>query len=106
MIGKQHRQTRGAAGRASGQHLKYRGQAIVILALASFALIAAVGLAVDGGSMYAQRRNAQNAADAGAMAVTRVMLDKYDVMILNNDSDIDGTAQDEQDLVDVLASYA
>jgi hypothetical protein len=82
------------------------GQAAIIIALASIALIGATGLAVDGGSMYAQRRNAQNAADAGAMAITRVMLDKYDVMILDNAEDIDGTAADEQDLKNVLASYA
>jgi len=45
------------------------GQAIIIVALAmSIFLIGAVGLAVDGGHMYAQRQMAQTAADAAAQA--------------------------------------
>lgn len=85
---------------------KRRGQAVVVVALASIVLIAAVGLAVDGGSMYVQRRNAQNASDAMALAATRVMLDLYDVMILSNASDVDGDAADEQELLTVITEYA
>jgi hypothetical protein len=45
------------------------GQAIIIVALAmSIFLIGAVGLAVDGAHIYAQRQMAQTAADAGAEA--------------------------------------
>lgn len=45
-----------------------RGQIIVLFALALVALIAMVGLVLDGGSAFAQRRSEQNAADLAAMA--------------------------------------
>ena len=45
-----------------------RGQVIVILALVLVGLLAFAGLAVDGGSLYEQRRSAQTAADASAFA--------------------------------------
>jgi Flp pilus assembly protein TadG len=41
---------------------------MVLFALFLTAMLAGVGMAVDGGNMYAQRRAAQNAADAGALA--------------------------------------
>lgn len=44
------------------------GQALVIIALAMMGLIGMVGLAIDGGNTYADRRQAQNAADSSAMA--------------------------------------
>lgn len=44
------------------------GQVIVIFALALIALIAAVGLVLDGGSAFAQRRSQQSAADMAALA--------------------------------------
>lgn len=44
------------------------GQIIVIFALGLVAMIAMVGLVLDGGSTYAQRRGQQNAADLAAMA--------------------------------------
>ena len=47
------------------------GQALVLMAFALIALAAMVGLAIDGGRLYSQRRQAQNAADAAAMAGTR-----------------------------------
>jgi len=50
-----------------------RGQAVVIVALALVALLLAVGLAIDGGRLYSTRRQAQNAADAAALAGTRVL---------------------------------
>ena len=43
-----------------------RGQTIVLLALMLVGLIAAAGLALDGGQVYEWRRKMQNAADAGA----------------------------------------
>jgi hypothetical protein len=49
------------------------GQTIVIVALAMLVLIALVGLAVDGGSALLQRRNMQNAADAGALGAAQMM---------------------------------
>ncbi len=45
-----------------------RGQIVVIFAIALVALLAMVGLVLDGGSAYAQRRDQQNAADLAALA--------------------------------------
>jgi Flp pilus assembly protein TadG len=45
-----------------------RGQIIVIFALALVAIVAMVGLVLDGGSAFAQRRAEQNAADLAALA--------------------------------------
>lgn len=45
-----------------------RGQTIVIFALALTALIAMVGLVIDGGNAFAQQRKTQNGADAAAEA--------------------------------------
>ncbi len=52
---------------------KERGQALVILAFALIALAAFAGLAIDGGRTYSARRQAQNTADATAMAGTRLL---------------------------------
>jgi Flp pilus assembly protein TadG len=51
------------------------GQAIVLAALAFIVLVGALGLALDGANAYNQRRHANNAADAAAMAGTRALLD-------------------------------
>jgi hypothetical protein len=45
-----------------------RGQIIVLFALALVAIVAGVGLVLDGGSAYAQRRTEQSAADLAALA--------------------------------------
>ncbi|MEO7911121.1 MAG: pilus assembly protein TadG-related protein [Roseiflexaceae bacterium] len=50
------------------------GQAVVLAALAFIVMIGALGLALDGANAYNQRRNANNAADAAAMAGTRALL--------------------------------
>lgn len=52
---------------------KERGQTLVILAFALIALAAFAGLAIDGGRLYAARRQAQNTADASAMAGARLL---------------------------------
>ncbi len=44
------------------------GQSIIILALSFVVLLGFSGLAIDGGILYSDRRHAQNAADAGALA--------------------------------------
>ncbi len=44
------------------------GQAIVIIAISLVVLLGFTGLAIDGGLLYSDRRNAQNIADAAAMA--------------------------------------
>lgn len=45
-----------------------RGQALIIIALAAVGLIGMVALVVDGGKVFLDRRKAQNAADAAALA--------------------------------------
>ena len=45
-----------------------RGQILVLFALAATAVIAMVGLVLDGGDTFAQRRDQQNGADVAAMA--------------------------------------
>ena len=50
------------------------GQIIVIFALGLVAMIAMVGLVLDGGSTFAQRRGQQNAADLAAMAAANDFL--------------------------------
>ncbi len=47
-----------------------RGQTLVLFALALTALIAMVGLVIDGGNAFAQQRKTQNGADAAAEAGT------------------------------------
>jgi hypothetical protein len=48
-----------------------RGQTVVMIALALVALIAMLGLAIDGGTVYLERRRMQNAADGAALAGAR-----------------------------------
>ncbi|MGD2165682.1 MAG: pilus assembly protein TadG-related protein [Anaerolineae bacterium] len=48
-----------------------KGQVLVIVVLALVGLLVAVGLAIDGGTVYLFRRRAQNAADAAAKAGAR-----------------------------------
>jgi Flp pilus assembly protein TadG len=47
------------------------GQAIIQVTLSLLVLIGFVALAIDAGNTYSQRRNMQNAADAGALAGAR-----------------------------------
>ncbi|HEY6057917.1 MAG TPA: pilus assembly protein TadG-related protein, partial [Candidatus Limnocylindrales bacterium] len=51
-----------------------RGQILVLFTLCAVAIIAMVGLVVDGGSTFAQRRNQQNAADLAALAAADTFL--------------------------------
>jgi Flp pilus assembly protein TadG len=50
------------------QRARERGQILVLFALGAIVLIAMVGLVLDGGDTYAQRRDEQNGADMAAMA--------------------------------------
>jgi hypothetical protein len=83
-----------------------RGQTLAIVALMMLALFALVGLAVDGGSMYGQRREAQNAADGASIAGTRLMLDYYIDMARNNATDVDGNAGQENAILSAIETYA
>ncbi len=58
---------RGSTDRAGAS----RGQIIVLFALALVAIVAGVGLVIDGGSAWAQRRNEQRVADLAALAGAR-----------------------------------
>ena len=55
-----------------------RGQVLVIVALGMVALIAMAGLVTDAGLAWANKRQAQNLADAAAMAGARIIaVDRY-----------------------------
>jgi hypothetical protein len=56
-------------------NLKQResAQVIALFAIGLVAMLAMVGVALDGGTLYLQRRTAQNAADAAALAGTRAL---------------------------------
>jgi hypothetical protein len=47
-----------------------RGQALILIALAAIGLVAITALAIDGSAKYSDRRHAQNAADASALAAS------------------------------------
>ncbi len=49
-------------------HSSERGQALILIVFAIVALFGVTALVVDGGNAYADRRQAQNAADAAALA--------------------------------------
>lgn len=51
-----------------------RGQSIVIVALSATALFGIIALGMDAGRLYFQRRDVQNAADAGALAGAQELL--------------------------------
>ena len=51
----------------------HKGQAVVMVALALVVLMGSLGLAIEGGRAYAERRAMQNAADAGALAGARAL---------------------------------
>ena len=50
-----------------------RGQALVIMVFGIVVLLIVAGLAVDGGTIFMERRHVQNAADASALAGTRLL---------------------------------
>lgn len=57
---------------------KQRGQILVLVAIMLVAMLAMLALVLDGGTAYAKRREAQNAADAGALAGARVFCETRD----------------------------
>ncbi|MCH8920849.1 MAG: hypothetical protein IIA23_09145 [Chloroflexi bacterium] len=52
-----------------------RGQILMLVALLATAMLGLVGLVVDTGLAYAERRQAQNAADNAALAGTRILFE-------------------------------
>ncbi len=55
------------------------GQSLIIVALIMVALIAMLAFALDGGNTYFQRRNAQNAADAAAIAGANAYCKEFNI---------------------------
>jgi hypothetical protein len=56
---------------------RQRGQVIVIFGLGLLVILLTVGLVVDGGTAFLERRAGQNSADLGAMAGTKIVADAY-----------------------------
>jgi Flp pilus assembly protein TadG len=54
-----------------------RGQILVIFVAGFVAIVLLLGLVIDGGNVFAQRRQGQNTADLQAMAGTKVISDHY-----------------------------
>jgi hypothetical protein len=61
--------------KAGKAHVHEKGQALILIALAVAGLLALTALAVDGSHLYAQRRQAQNAADTAAFAAAVALID-------------------------------
>lgn len=60
--------------RSTARRSEEGGQIIVLFALAMVAIIAMVGLVLDGGSAFSQRRSEQSAADLAALAAGNSLL--------------------------------
>jgi Flp pilus assembly protein TadG len=50
------------------------GQIVALFAISVLAMVALLGLIIDGGNIYVQRRTTQNAADAATLAGTRALM--------------------------------
>ena len=88
-----------------------RGQSLIIIGVVMVGLIALMGLAIDGGNLFMQRRRAQNAADAVALAGTQVLAEAFcDPTITDGDvlsATVDYAQAHDMNSVDtvVLADY-
>lgn len=60
----------------AGQRQASQGQVAIIFAILLLALVGFVALSIDGGYVMAERRQAQNAADAGALAAAKSLFDE------------------------------
>ena len=54
-----------------------RGQMLVVLSLAMVTLLMVAGLVIDGGVAFVNRRQAQNIADLGSVAGTKILADAF-----------------------------
>lgn len=61
--------------RSTTSRERQKGQAIVLFAILMVAMIGAAGLLIDGGMAWANRRQAQSAADLSALAAARAIAD-------------------------------
>lgn len=67
-LGRTPKEEISVAGHREVRAERERGQILVLFALASVVIIGMVGLVLDGGGAFAQRRTEQNAADLAALA--------------------------------------
>jgi hypothetical protein len=79
---------------------------MLLIALCMLLLVALVALAIDGGGMLGERREAQNSVDGAALAGTRYMLPAYEEMIRLNDYDVDGSQALEDAIRTKIDNYA
>jgi Flp pilus assembly protein TadG len=61
-----------------------RGQIMVLFAFSILGIVALIGLLVDGGFLYVQRRTAQTSADAGALAGARALREASSLTAIYN----------------------
>jgi Flp pilus assembly protein TadG len=64
--------------------MRDRGQVMVLFALSIIGIVALLGLIIDGGFLYVQRRTAQTSADAGALAGARALRDGLSLAAIYN----------------------
>ena len=100
------RSARGKRNTSRFWRRKSRGQSIVVIALSMIFLVSMVALAVDGGSMYTQRRAAQNATDSAAIAGTKLFLTYFEAALKNDPSPPDGSADQERQIRTTIEQYA
>ncbi len=60
-----------------------RGQALILIVLAIVGMVALTALAIDGGSVYSDRRHAQNAADTASLAAGLALVRGYSNWAVN-----------------------
>jgi hypothetical protein len=70
--------------------LNEHGQALILIALAAIGLFAVVGLAIDGSMKFSDRRHAQNAADAAALAGALALGNEKTDPVLDADGNVIG----------------
>lgn len=94
-------------GRLERARRRARGQSMLLIALCMLLLVALVALAIDGGAMLGERREAQNAVDGATLAGTRYMLPYYVQMIEANEFyDVDGSGGLEDNIRVRIENYA
>jgi hypothetical protein len=85
---------------------RHRGQTIVLFALMSLVLMAGLGLVIDAGVNYAQRRNMQNVADTAALAGTRVIARQPSLSAYSAPPNIPSTMANRQAVWDAIFETA
>lgn len=93
--------TRHHRGRRNDSRSKRRGIMLILFALLLAPMLALVGLTIDGGRIYFEKRRMQAAADGGAFGAAREMLrgnDGFVVRAGRNDSKLNGFDHDLSDI--------